>query len=182
MLEDLLKRKREAILARWWDLVLETYPAETARFLTSEKDRIANPVGYAVSHGIRSLYDELLAGGTRERFETILDEIVRIRSVQDLEPAQAVGFIFFLKRAVREAVAREAAGDALDRKSLEDFEDRVDGLALLAFNGYMRCREDLFDLRARTLKHGPFKPNARWREVLEQTQTHETDAEGGIGQ
>jgi len=50
VLEHLLSQKRAAILGRWFQLILETYPADTSRFLKKEKDRFVNPVGYTISH------------------------------------------------------------------------------------------------------------------------------------
>ena len=95
-----------------------------------------------------------------DRFFSILDGIVRIRSVQAMSPREAVGFVFLLKDVVRETLAREIGEGGLD-KELRTFEDRVDRVALMAFETYMRCREDLFNIRIRSIQRGPFPAHAR---------------------
>ena len=44
-LGDLLLRNEAAILKRWFNLILETYPADTAPLMRKDKDRFTNPVG-----------------------------------------------------------------------------------------------------------------------------------------
>jgi hypothetical protein len=141
-----LQLKSASVLGKWSQLVLETYPADAARFLRDERDRFVNPVGYIVSHEVKKIYEELLHGMDPERLTGSLGEIIRIRSVQDFSPSQAVGVVFLLKRAVREVLVGEIAGDR-GYGELLDFESRVDRLALLAFDVYMKCREKVCEIR-----------------------------------
>ena len=55
-LEHLLSQKRAAILDRWLQLIIESYPADSSIFLKQEKDRFVNPVGYTISQEIASIY------------------------------------------------------------------------------------------------------------------------------
>ncbi|NIR14460.1 MAG: hypothetical protein GWN86_11135, partial [Desulfobacterales bacterium] len=57
-----------------------------------------------ISRGIRSLYEELLGEMNIDRLSSSLNNIIRIRSVQDFSPSQAIGFIFLLKKAIREVL------------------------------------------------------------------------------
>ena len=141
-----LEVKSTSILKKWSELILETYPADTARFLKDERDRFVNPVGYVISHEIKTIYDELLHGMDPQRLTGSLNEIIRIRSVQDFSPSQAVGAVFLLKLAVREELNGEIAGER-GWGELLDFESRVDKLALLAFDIYMQCREKVSQIR-----------------------------------
>jgi len=151
VLEDLLSQERAAILERWFQLILETYPADSSRFLKQEKDRFTNPVGYTVSQEIKTLYDELLQGTNTDKVATCLDNIIRIRSVQDFLPSQAIAFIFLLKTAVREKLATEIEEKGAFEELLK-FESRIDKLALLALDTYMKCREKLFEIRVDEVK------------------------------
>lgn len=177
MLDDLLASKQEAILRDWRSRILGAYPEDTGRFLASERDRFANPVGHGLTAGIKDLFSELRAGGlgdrggqadrggqigreVDDRFFSILDGIIRIRSVQDMTPREAVGFVFLLKDVVRETFAREIGEGGLEGE-LRTFEDRVDRVALMAFETYMRCREDLYNIRIRSIQRGPFPVHAR---------------------
>ncbi len=101
-LEDLLKQKAPHIRKRWLDLIIETYPPDSQRFLLEQKDRFANPVGTTLSREMESLYHELLHGMNPEKINSSLDAIVRIRAIQDFTPAKAMTFIFLLKKVLRE--------------------------------------------------------------------------------
>ena len=151
VLKHLLSQKRAAILERWFQLILETYPADSSRLLKQDKDRFANPVGYTISQEIKTLYEELLQGMNTDRLATCLDNIIRIRSVQDFLPSQAVAFIFLLKRAVREELASENKEKGAVEELLE-FESRIDKLVLLALDTYMKCREKVFEIRVNEVK------------------------------
>jgi hypothetical protein len=77
-----------------------------------------------------------------------LEAIIRIRAVQDFSPAEAVGFVFLLKRAVREVLEGASSG-SLPANMQSELEARIDALALSAFEIYTRCREQLFEIRVR---------------------------------
>ena len=151
VLERLLPQKRAAILERWFQLILETYPADTSGFLKQEKDRFINPVGYTISQEIETLYDELLQKMNSDKLAACLDNIIRIRAVQDFFPSQTVAFIFLLKKAIREELTSEIKENRVFKELLE-FEARIDKLVLLAFDIYMKCREKVFEIRLNEAK------------------------------
>ncbi len=153
MLENLLSEKRAAILERWFHLILDTYPTDTSRIFKRNKDRFANPVGYTISRETETLYDELLHDMNPEKIATCLDNIIRIRSVQDFPPSQAIAFIFLLKKVIREELAGEIEeGQAL--KQFSEFESRIDKLALLALDIYVQCREKVHQIVVNEVKTG----------------------------
>lgn len=151
VLEHLLPQKRAAILERWFQLVLETYPADTSRFLKQGKDRFTNPVGYTISREIETLYDELLQEMNSDKLAACLDNIIRIRAVQDFSPSQTIALIFLLKKAIREELASEITENRVFEELLK-FESRIDKLVLLAFDIYMKCREKVFEIRVNEAK------------------------------
>ncbi len=174
VLEHLLPQKRAAILERWFQLVLGTYPADTSRFLKQEKDRFINPVGYAISQEIEALYDELLQGMNSDKLADCLDNIIRIRAVQDFSPSQTIAFIFLLKKAIREELASEITENRVFEELLK-FESRIDKLVLLAFDIYMKCREKVFEIRVNEVK----AERERVFKLLERTNlTMESQGEG----
>jgi len=174
VLERLLPQKRAAILKRWFQLILETYPADTSRFLKQEKDRFINPVGYTISQEIEALYDELLQRMNSDKLAACLDNIIRIRAVQDFSPSQTVAFIFLLKKAIREELTSEIKENRVFEELLE-FEARIDKLVLLAFDIYMKCREKVFEIRVSEAK----AERERVLKLLERTNlTMESQSEG----
>jgi hypothetical protein len=103
----LLLENKQKILKKWFDLISETYPPDTTSFLKGQKNRFDNPVGYTISEGIEVLFEELLRGVDYDRVSPFLDNIIRIRAIQDFTPSQALGFVFLLKKVIREELANE---------------------------------------------------------------------------
>ncbi len=151
-LEQILEKRKSTILARWFDLILETYPPDTRQFLKKNKNRFSNPVSHEISRGIEGVFAEILSGGSSDEVSPFLDKVIRIRAVQDSSPSQALGFIFELKKLVREELA-----DIIDERhfseDLSKFERKVDELGLLSLDLYMKCREKLYELRVNEVKN-----------------------------
>src|SRR5208337_4159429 len=138
-MEDLAE-KRGAILERWLEQTLASYPSQTARFLRNEKDRFRNPVGNTLKEGLATLLEEITGEMDIVKIRPALESIVRLRAVQDFTPAQATGFVFALREILYENL--EGGGPPAWQK-------RIDEMALLAFDLYMRCREEIYEIKAR---------------------------------
>ena len=147
-LNEALTAKRGVVLERWFQAVLATYPEETARFLAGGADPFANPVGHTVREGLGRLYDRFVADVPTSELSSAIDGIVRIRAVQEFTPSAAVGFVYTLRKILRE----ELADAALDPAGQAVLENGVDRLALVAFDVYMQCREKIFEIRVREIK------------------------------
>jgi hypothetical protein len=155
-LNNLLAQRKTAIIKNWFTLAVETYPPDTASFLKKQKDPFANPVGRTISHGLEALFNELLKEMDYEIITSFLDPIIRIRAIQNFSPAQAVSFIFLLKRAVRENIKKEVLEEQLFNELLF-FESKIDQLAMIAFNLYMECKEKIYDLKANEMRNSTYK-------------------------
>lgn len=145
----LLGQKKDDILARWFDLTLATYAPETAVLWKKQKDPFANPVAHRFRIGMSGILDELAAsGGTPSAavYEPFLDEIIRVRAVQDFTPAQAVAFIYLLKQACRDVLWEDVSENGRFTELFE-LESRIDVLGLISLDIYCKCREKLFQLR-----------------------------------
>lgn len=149
---EFLSEKKPAILGKWFDAILDTYPADTSNFLKKQKDRFANPVGSTIYSGMDSLLDSLIKADDADAISKYLDDIVRIRAVQDFTPSQSLAFVFKLKDAVREEAASKINSPDFSAE-VTAFERRVDALALTAFDIYMKCREKIYDLKANELRN-----------------------------
>ena len=149
-LKDLLKEKRKAILKKWYNLVLDTYPPEAAAFFRKNRDRFENPVGAKIHEGIEGLLDQLLSGPDPEKVNFFVDQIIRVRAVQDFTPADAVKVIFLLKKAIKDVLKDELTEDILKEFLL--LEEEIDSFALKAFDIYMGCRERLYHLKVEEWK------------------------------
>jgi hypothetical protein len=151
-LKSLLQEKKTSIVKKWCDVVLSTYPEQSQKFLRKQKDAIANPVGRSIVEGIESVYDELVDEADSRKISGLLDDIVRVRAVQDFSPSRAVGFIFGLKQIIKEELAKEILQNGISEEWAA-FETRLDGLALLCFDVYSECRQKLFDIRVNEIRN-----------------------------
>ena len=151
MLETILTQKKKAIVGKWLDLIAESHPAGDNLF--KDKDQFNNPVGYTISSEVEPLYDELLRGNTcSEEVALSLDRIIRITAVQEFTPSHAIGFIFLLKKAIKEELGRNAN----EKQMLEDLLElynTIDKMGFTAFDMYASCREKLMELRVNQVKN-----------------------------
>jgi len=138
-MEDLAE-KRGAILEKWLEQTLASYPSQTAGFLRNEKDRFRNPVGHTLKEGLATLLEEITGEMDTARITPALESIVRLRAVQDFTAGQATSFVFAL---------REILHDNLEGGAPPIWQKRIDEMALLAFDLYMRCREEIYEIKAR---------------------------------
>jgi hypothetical protein len=151
-LKDFLAEQRQRILDGWAERVLNAYPSESLTFLKGETDRFRNPVGYTIVAGLERIYDELLGRQANGGAERPIDDIVRMRAVQEFSPAEAVGFMSPLKHVVREAIEASCPvwTTGVERDLLADFarfEGDVDRATLVAVDCYRKCREKLSRIR-----------------------------------
>jgi hypothetical protein len=101
------------------------------------------------------LFDELLNGNNQQNISSFLDNIVRIRAVQDFPPSGAVAVVLLLKKVIRDEMRKDIDKDGLFEDLLE-FESRIDYCVLLAFDVYMKCREKIWEIKLDEFKKRPF--------------------------
>lgn len=151
--EDILSQKKAEIISRWIDLLLNSY--DSSSFFKTTKDCISNPVGHTLSKGLQELFAIIVDGGDIQRVAGPLEEIIKIRAVQDFTPSQSVSFIFILKKLLRDELSGKVANGA-PLAEMAEIDARIDETALMAFNIYMACRERLFQIRMQELKNGNY--------------------------
>ena len=157
-LENLLAQKRGEILKKWFDLVIKTYPEDTAAFFKQRKDHFANPVGSTTKRGLEAILKELFQemDPDPETLRSFMDPIIRIRAIQDFKPSEAVSFIFSLKPVIR-IIANKAFKDKNIEQELRAFESKIDTLGVMAFDVYMMCREKIYDLKANEFRNRTYR-------------------------
>ena len=161
-LRELLVDRQAAVALRWLDAVLADYGPETAARWRAERDAFANPVGHALASGLADLLEAVIGGGDASaRGPAALERIVRLRSVSELEPSRAVGFVFRLRQAIRSELAAELA-DGAHAAELAEIDGRIERLALLGVDAYVRCREQVFRVRQEELKRSVASILRRW--------------------
>jgi hypothetical protein len=138
---------KEDIAGLWLGRVLRSYPHQSAEFLAAENDPFRNPVGSTIRHSLDVLLAELLHGMDKSRVSAALDSFMQIRAIQDLPPSQALEFLFQLKEILRLQVSGA-------QKALLD--GRIDEMALLAFDLYVKYRERTYQARSNEVRRRVF--------------------------
>lgn len=150
-LTEALAVKKEEILSLWIARTLDSYVSPG--FFKSSKDPFANPVGSNISAGLTTLLELLLANAEQQAFANALDQVIRIRAVQEFTPAQALAPILELKWVIKQVFSGDKKTQPL-LQSLDGLDCEIDRIALSAFNIYSECREQLYRNRIRELKSG----------------------------
>jgi hypothetical protein len=145
-LAEHLDRKKTAVVKAWVAAAMACYPAETVGFLKSDRGRFHNPVGFTLKRDVEALFDFLMADGPREEAIEPLDRIIAQRVLQDLSPAQALGFVFELKAVIRRELSEPLEGEEL-RQELEIMDRAVDRLGMMAFEVYTARRHRIHEIR-----------------------------------
>ena len=145
-ISDLFSKNRRAILERWLELILRTYPSDVAALLKKDGDPFTNPVGSTISLEIESLFSGLCEGCDPRKVSGSLASILKIRSVQDFSPSKAVEFVFLLKKAVNEILKGEIEKEGAVEE-WQTIQSRIDDMALQAFDIYVDCREKVCEIR-----------------------------------
>ncbi len=148
---SLLAERKASLTDRWLQRLFESYPPETTIFLKKEKDRFDNPVRHQTAEGLGKIVDALVQAMGREEIMAALDEVIRVRALQNFSPSQALAFIFLLKNVIREELAEELKHGQFSQE-LQDVEATIDGVALLGFEVYMQRREKLYEIRVTEVK------------------------------
>lgn len=163
-IENILSKKQTVILNKWRDVIMatygEAYSTDTSSFLKKQKNQFANPVGHTISEGTEAVIDALINGiswgNSNDKATAFLDKIVKIRAVQDFSPSQAIGFIFALKKVIREAIKDELEENSIYNELLI-LESRIDDLAISSFESYMKHREKIYELKVKEFKSMAFR-------------------------
>ena len=150
-LAEAFRNYRDKIVEKWVEYTLSTYQA--SGFFTKEPDIFANPVGGNIREALKKLFPLLVKGVDVKEMILPLEQMMRIRSIQEFSPSQAVAPLNAVKHIVREILTADKERCHLVAE-LYDFEFAVDLAVLTAFDVYMQCRERLYQTRIREIKSG----------------------------
>ena len=131
---------------------MEAYPTASLAVFEKNKNQFTNPLPHIISENIALLFDELLKGIDSSIVAPILDNIIKLKAVQDFTPSQAIGFIYDLKPIIRDEFTKKREVDNhLDE--LLTVESEIDKMALLSFDIFTKCREKLYEIRANEIRN-----------------------------
>lgn len=145
-LKKVLIEKKPDIIGNWHKSILSDYPEKTAAIYQNSLNQFANPVGSTILGAITKLFDEFLNGIEEERVIPIMDEIVRIRAIQNFSPSKSLDFIFRLKGIILKYIEKDINPENI--KELLKIEAEIDRLAQISFDIYVTCRDKLSENKA----------------------------------
>ncbi|MBT8383972.1 MAG: RsbRD N-terminal domain-containing protein [Ignavibacteria bacterium] len=141
-----LLKYNSSIVNKWIKLILDSYSTESSNFFNLEKNQFSNPVGNTISNNAVSIFDEIVGSRDFDKITLLLTDIIKMRAIQDFSPSEAVGFIFPLKKIIREEFSKEINQQKLFDE-IAELETVIDRVALIAFDLYMEAREKVFQIR-----------------------------------
>ncbi|MBZ0266311.1 RsbRD N-terminal domain-containing protein [bacterium] len=144
--EQIVIERKKVVAEKWQNLIFATYPAYSSDFLKNQQNQFMNPVGNRVKASAETLLDALFSEFSEDTLLPALNEFVKVRAVQEFTPSQAIGFVFLLKKVLREEFLEEV----LQKELLNEWftlESRIDKLALHTFDLYTRYRDSISDIR-----------------------------------
>lgn len=151
-LEKLLQEKKKEILDKWESNILSTFEPDAFRIFKKQKDQFANPIGHKVRIGLNELFDVLCDTSDEGVLTPDLEELMKLRAVQEFSASDAVSFVFNLKEVVRKELKK---GDVASfYNEWLAFDARIDAAALVIFDMFMRNREQIHQVRLNEFKTG----------------------------
>lgn len=158
-LRERVSAQRADLVADWLERIYAGYPVETARFLRTNRDPFGNPVGTALRDELGTVLDGAVHQADDDALRGALDRIIRIRAVQDFMPSAAVGFVLDLKPILHRLVNSEDIGEESG-----EIDRLVDRVLVMAFDVYAACREQVFEIRIRSIRDLSLKQIERLNE------------------
>lgn len=144
---EYLNSQKPAILAKWQAVILPRYSGlpqkKTAGPFTS-------PGTYIVRKNTELILNGLLnASGSEDCLEP-LQEICRLKAVEEVSPGEALGFIFALKEIIGDELPPGTGKNEVT--ILRALDKRIDDMALRAFDYYADCRARIYQMKLDELK------------------------------
>lgn len=146
-----LHAKKQQILSRWQSLAMSSYENHLLLNGKTKAGRFSDPVAYVTMDNTNKIYDLLICEENNAEILAPLEEICRLRAVQDINPSSALSFIPALKQLVREELKDEIKS-GMYSDELTEFDKRIDDIARLAIDAYSSCRARIDEIRINEIK------------------------------
>ncbi|MBF0278730.1 MAG: RsbRD N-terminal domain-containing protein [SAR324 cluster bacterium] len=140
-----LKENKEKILQKWFEEILKTYPPETTQHLKKNNNPFANPIGHTLGESIFNIFEGILEERSPDELISDVDQIIKVRAVQDIKPSEAVNPVLLLKSIVRTEF--EKIKNTAENREHYAVIDKIDHLILLSLDLYMESREKINEIK-----------------------------------
>jgi hypothetical protein len=152
MIKEILRQKKDIIVSKWIQSIIDTYPVETSSFLRQQKNRFSNPVGHIIVDTAEKIFEAVLNGNQTLEIKILLNDIIKVRAVQDFLPSHAAGFILSLKQIIHDELKEGIKDENMFNEFLEIL-SKIDKVTLIAFDLFMEAKEKIFQIRMNEMKN-----------------------------
>lgn len=95
--KDFLNENKENLLEEWFLWLIDHYPEPSKKFISKKEEPFTNPVGYNFYQNLGKLFSLLCSNEIDcTEFNDSLEDILKIRAVQDLSYWQSANIFRFL--------------------------------------------------------------------------------------
>lgn len=146
-INDIIGKQKPSILKSWFQAIIGTYPDGAGKYLNNTKNKFSNPIGYTIENALPPILDAAIQGELNNEAEKSLDDIIRIRAVQDIEPAVALNFI----NSLRAIIISEISSYINTNGDLREFlllEKTFESMTNYSFNSYVKFKEKIYEIKA----------------------------------
>ena len=146
-INEILTNQKSSILKRWFKAIIDSYPAESGQYLSNTSNKFSNPIGVAIENALPPILDAVISNTLSEDAEKGLEDIIKIRAVQEVDASDALGFIFSLKAILISDISSYLNTDDAIREFFL-LEKSLDAVTLYSFNQYVKLRENIFQIKS----------------------------------
>ena len=147
---EVLQRNEQHILAEWRSKVFSQVPHVSLSGSTS-KSQFTDPISYNIEKDTAVIFKWLIKNADDKDLAEALEEICRLRAVQNSKPSEALGFIWALKQVIHQLLANQKIISS-NADGLIDVDERIDEIARQSFDFYCACRAQIYELTVNEIK------------------------------
>ncbi|MGE5423397.1 MAG: RsbRD N-terminal domain-containing protein [Ignavibacteriales bacterium] len=146
-----LNDKKQSILSKWQAVANGSYGAQDPRHVRKTGGRFSDPIGYVTGETTAEILEWLIENESTVDINSPLEEICRLKAVQDISPDEGMSFIFALKPIIRNEIR---VGHSLDNwtAELEELDKRIDEVGWRALAIYTDCRSRIHEIKMNEIK------------------------------
>jgi len=138
-----IAKHKNDIIKKWHLAIIETYPNQSRKHFLGNKNKFSNPVGYTIENSLPAIVEAVINKSLTDEAKKSLDDIIKIRAVQDFKPADALNFVFGLR-----AIIISEIFDDIDFKDFLKLEKIFHLIVEYAINSYVNDKERIFEIKA----------------------------------
>jgi len=166
---NFLENNRQTILNEWEKYIIDNYPVDAGKFLLGNKNQFANPIGYTIRTELPIIFDAIINDNFDDKFNTSLENFIRIRAVQNYSVEQANSFCSFLQNIIENYAKENQNPEIFDEFLI--LNKRLQKVLHKSFECYLSMKQKLMEIKLDEVK----RQNQKMIERLNKKYWYEND-------